>query len=228
MVKYAKDQDGAALEPAELSQRLTGVLRAAMPWLLTISEGEASVPEREAKWSAKQVIGHLTDSAVNNLGRFVKLQIEPGGSLPGYAQMEWVSLQHYGEREWAEVLGLWFALNEHVAWMVAHMERAKLANRGVVEGEPVTLGFVIIGFTPIPIASMPERHQPRPRPQRAPAEQIEVQAAPRADRNVRPTLREADRNFCPSLREADRNFCRTWEKAPIMATVGQTFLSASI
>lgn len=143
MVRYAKEDDGALREPAELSERLAAVLRTAMPWLVTISEAEASVPEREGKWSAKQVIGHLTDSAVNNLGRIVRLQIEASQNLPGYEQMAWVSLQHYGEREWAQVLALWFALNEHVAWTIRHVEKARLGNRGVVAGEPLTLGFLI-------------------------------------------------------------------------------------
>jgi hypothetical protein len=67
MVTYLKDPRVALLGPAELSERLAGVLRDAMPWLVTVSEAEASVPEREGKWSAKQVIGHLIDSAVNNL-----------------------------------------------------------------------------------------------------------------------------------------------------------------
>lgn len=143
MVRYAEGTDVAVLYPAELSERLATVLRNAMPWLVTISEAEASVPEREGKWSAKQVIGHLVDSAVNNLGRIVRLQIEAGQNLPGYEQMAWVSLQHYAEREWPEVLALWFALNEHVAWTIAHVERGQLGNRGVVAGEPVTLGFLI-------------------------------------------------------------------------------------
>ena len=146
MVKYATETEAVSLGPAELSLRLETVLRGAMPWLLTISEAEASVPEREGKWSAKQVIGHLTDSAVNNLRRIVLLEIEPGQELPGYAQMEWVKLQHYGEREWSQVLGLWFALNEHVAWTIAHLERARLANEGVIEGERVTLGFLIADY----------------------------------------------------------------------------------
>jgi len=143
MVRYAEGAEVALLDPAELSERLAAVLRSAMPWLVTISEAEASVPEREGKWSAKQVMGHLIDSAVNNLGRIVRLQIEPGLSLPGYEQMAWVNLQHYAEREWAQVLALWFALNEQVAWTIAHVERARLANRGVVAGEPLTLGFLI-------------------------------------------------------------------------------------
>ena len=146
MVTYLKDANVALLGPAELSERLAVVLREAMPWLLTISEAEASVPEREGKWSVKQVIGHLTDSAVNNLGRIVRLQIEKGQSLPGYEQMAWVNLQHYAEREWAQVLALWFALNEHVAWTIEHVEPARLANRGVVEGEPLTLGFLIADY----------------------------------------------------------------------------------
>ena len=146
MVIYLKDWNVALLGPAELSERLAAVLRIAMPWLVTISEAEASVPEREGKWSAKQIIGHLTDSAVNNLGRIMRMQIEAGPSLPGYRQMEWVSLQHYAEREWAQVLALWFALNEHVEWTIRHIDKAKLANRGVVEGEPVTLGFLIADY----------------------------------------------------------------------------------
>jgi DinB superfamily len=143
MVRYAKGADVTRLDPAELRERLEAVLRSAMPWLLTISEAEASVPECEGKWSAKQVIGHLIDSAVNNLGRIIRLQIEAGQSLPGYEQMAWVSLQHYAEREWAQVLALWFALNEQVAWTIAHVEQTRLANRGVVAGEPLTLGFLI-------------------------------------------------------------------------------------
>jgi len=143
MVRYAQGTDSAVLDPAELSARLEAVLRSAMPWLVTISEAEASVPEREGKWSAKQVMGHLTDSAVNNLSRIVRLQIEAGQSLPGYEQMAWVNLQHYAEREWAQVLTLWFALNEQVAWTIKHVEKARMANRAIVAGEPLTLQFLI-------------------------------------------------------------------------------------
>ena len=56
------------------------------------------------------------------------------------------SLQHYAEREWAQVLALWFALNEHVAWTIRHVEKSRLANRGVVAGEPLTLGFLIADY----------------------------------------------------------------------------------
>ena len=146
MVKYTKETDGAAFDPTELSERLAAVLRDTMPWLVTVSEAEASVPERKGKWSGKEVIGHLIDSAVNNLGRIVRMQIEDGQSFSGYEQMEWVSLQHYAEREWAQVLALWFALNEHVEWVIKHVAKSRLANRGVIEGDNVTLGFLIADY----------------------------------------------------------------------------------
>ena len=145
-VTYAQRSDVAALEPAELGERLMRVVTEAKDWLVQLSEERVSAPEREGKWSGKQVVGHLTDSAVNNLGRIIRMQIEAAPSLSGYRQMEWVNLQGYAKREWAQVLALWFALNEHVAWTIEHIEKARLANRGVVEGEPLTLGFLIADY----------------------------------------------------------------------------------
>src|SRR5580698_5022099 len=132
MVIYLKDAEAALLGPAELSERLATVLREAMPWLVTISEAEASVPEREGKWSVKQVVGHLTDSAVNNLGRIVNMQISAGQRMPGYEQEEWVALQHYQEREWKRVVQLWVVLNWHLAWTIENVAPAKLGQKGFV------------------------------------------------------------------------------------------------
>jgi len=142
-VTYTQGTDPAGLEPTELSERLAAVVREAMPWFASLSDADACRAESEGKWSAKQVVGHLTDSAVNNLGRIVRMQLESDQHLAGYDQMSWVRVQHYAEREWPEVLGLWFALNEHVVWTIAHVEKRHLAHYGVVAGEPITLGFLI-------------------------------------------------------------------------------------
>src|SRR5215469_8872392 len=142
-VTYAQGTDAGLLDPAELGERLDGVIRAAVSWLVTLSDADACVPEHEGKWSAKEVIGHLTDSAVNNLGRIVRMQSPEPQSLPGYEQEAWVERQHYREREWAGVLGLWFALNEHIVWTVRHVERSRLGNPGVIEGDALSLGFLI-------------------------------------------------------------------------------------
>lgn len=142
-VTYTTATDTALLHSAELAERLAAILRESMPWLATISEDQARAPEAAGKWSAKQVIGHLTDSAINNLERIVRMQIASGETLPGYQQEEWVHLQHYAERGWPEVLGLWFALNEHVEWTIAHIRKSSLSNTATVAGATITLGFLI-------------------------------------------------------------------------------------
>src|SRR5260370_18355479 len=121
MVRYAEGAEVALLDPAELSERLAAVLRSAMPWLLTISEAEASVPEREGKWCAKEVIGHLIDSAVNNLGRIVRLQIEAGERLPGDEQMGLGGVGGLAGGGGGEGGGVWVGVDEAVAWSVAQV-----------------------------------------------------------------------------------------------------------
>ena len=139
---YTQPSDLSLLNPVELSERLAATLRDAVPWLVTLSNADASIPEREGKWCAKEVIGHLIDSATNNLGRIVRMQIAPE-HMPGYAQESWVRVQHYREREWAEVLALWFALNEHLVWTIRHIKPRAFPNEATVAGSPITLGFLI-------------------------------------------------------------------------------------
>ncbi len=142
-VTYAQKSDAAALEPAELGQRLMQVVTEAKDWLVQLTDAQASVPEREGKWSGKQVVGHLTDSAVNNLGRMVRMQIAAGQRMPGYEQEEWVAVQHYQEREWKRVVQMWVVLNWQVAWTIANVDKTKLVQTGFVGETEWTLGYLI-------------------------------------------------------------------------------------
>lgn len=82
----------------------------------------AGVPEEIAarrpapgKWSAKEVVGHLVDSASNNHQRFIRAQFQDDLVFPGYDQDEWVALQHYQEASWSHLLTLWRDFNLHLA-----------------------------------------------------------------------------------------------------------------
>lgn len=83
--------------------------------LLSLTDVEASVPLAEGKWSAKEVIGHLVDSASNNHQRFVRAQLKADLVFPGYAQEEWVRVQAYGEEPWPLLVNLWKFYNLHLA-----------------------------------------------------------------------------------------------------------------
>jgi hypothetical protein len=65
------------------------------------------------KWSAKQIIGHLIDSAQINLQRFVRCTYQEKFKLV-YDQVEWVAAQYYQEAEAEELLSLWQLLNNQI------------------------------------------------------------------------------------------------------------------
>jgi hypothetical protein len=128
---------------ARIARDVIATVEAELPRLQAIHEERASAPRAPGKWSAKQVIGHLIDSAVNNQQRFVRAQLAPSLAFPGYAQEAWVSTQAYQERSWADVLSLWAAINRHLAHVIAHIEPRALDTPCTIgQGGPVTLRFV--------------------------------------------------------------------------------------
>ena len=89
--------------------------------LTRLSDAEASRPGTPGKWSPKEIIGHLIDSAANNHARFVRAQAADDLLFEGYDQEAWVRAQRYNERRWRDLIRLWHAYNHHLADV---MERA--------------------------------------------------------------------------------------------------------
>lgn len=57
---------------------------------------EAAASSRvDGGWSAKQIVGHLIDSASNNHGRFVRAQGRDDLAFEGYDGDQWVDAQRY-------------------------------------------------------------------------------------------------------------------------------------
>ena len=67
----------------------------------------------QGKWSSKEILGHLTDSAYNNLQRFVRCTYESGFTLT-YDQDSWVAAQHYSDTDITELLSLWQLINKQI------------------------------------------------------------------------------------------------------------------
>ncbi|MGH9901194.1 MAG: DinB family protein [Pyrinomonadaceae bacterium] len=82
--------------------------------LLRIPEAESQLPKAEGKWSAKEIIGHLIDSAANNHQRFVRAQLADDLVFSGYDQEAWVRVQHYDREPWHLLIGLWKSYNLHL------------------------------------------------------------------------------------------------------------------
>ncbi len=99
----------------DAAARLRTVLDQSVAKLAALTEEQASAARIQGKWSPKQILGHLIDSAGNNHQRFVRAQIDGRVALPGYTQQEWVAVQRYQDRRWTELVLLWSAFNRHMA-----------------------------------------------------------------------------------------------------------------
>jgi hypothetical protein len=86
--------------------------------LASRSEEAAALRPAPGKWSAKEIIGHLVDSAAHNHQRFVRAQFQEDLVFPGYAQAEWVEAQRYQDAPWLDLLTLWRAYNLHIARLI--------------------------------------------------------------------------------------------------------------
>lgn len=111
--------------------------------LFAYSEERASIKPAPGKWSRKEIVGHLVDSACNNHQRFVRMQLQDRVALPPYAQNEWVESQRYQTRSWREVVELWAVYNRHLLHVLKNVDQSKLANTAVFPEYERTLQFLI-------------------------------------------------------------------------------------
>lgn len=110
------------------TDRLEKILKEVPKKLKKITEKQASERTLIGKWSKKEVMGHLVDSASNNHQRFVRMQIDNNLQLPQYKQKEWVEIQHYNERKWVDLIELWHVYNLHLLHVLKSMDSFKLSN----------------------------------------------------------------------------------------------------
>ena len=87
--------------------------------LQQISEEHAATPAAEGKWSPKQIVGHLIDSAANNHQRFVLAQFSDDLVFQGYDQEAWVEVQHYNDEPWSNLVQLWRQYNLHLCHVMS-------------------------------------------------------------------------------------------------------------
>jgi hypothetical protein len=129
------------------STELLAVIDKYVHILNNISEVEASLKPAPEKWSKKEIIGHLLDSAVINHARIIRMQETNGLPLNSYAQDFWVSAQKYNERSWHELVNTWSVMNRHLANAVKNVDPDTLQNSAIKEGsQPLTLEFIISDY----------------------------------------------------------------------------------
>lgn len=107
----------------DIITRLNATINENLQRISHLTEAEFTTVPAPGKWSKKQIIGHLVDSAHNNLRRFIVGQYQPNVKII-YDQNFWNEVNHYQDMPTADLLRLWVMMNERIAHVLSAMPLA--------------------------------------------------------------------------------------------------------
>ncbi len=114
----------------QLIQSLEHHLRTVPQKLQKISLSVLEQKPQPHKWSKKEILGHLVDSAQNNLRRFVEIQHCPEPyQIQGYAQDDCVRINGYQQMRIQEVTKLWITINQQIVRVWKNLPLEKLPSK---------------------------------------------------------------------------------------------------
>lgn len=99
----------------------------------------------EAKWSKKEILGHLIDSAINNIQRFTEiLTFDKPYKIRTYNPDDLVKSNDYQNKNNQELFDLWMNLNLHILHIVKNQTNETLTYKLILpNGELSDLQFLI-------------------------------------------------------------------------------------
>src|SRR5512136_1146777 len=105
----------------DLAELLRRAVRNEEPLLRAITDSAAGATPGADRWSKKEELGHLLDSAVNNRVRFVRAALEGRFEGPSYDSRGWVDMGGYGQMPWPELIDVWRAANTSLAVLISRI-----------------------------------------------------------------------------------------------------------
>lgn len=118
-----------------------------IPTLLAkIDEKDFLAKPNAQKWSKKEILGHLIDSATNNHHRIVRGQFEYLPKIT-YLNEVWNPGNHYQKLAVEHLVSFWTVYNLHLIEIIKHIPEEKMLNEVITEevGENAnkTIAFII-------------------------------------------------------------------------------------
>ena len=111
-------------------------------------ELELSIHPGPGRWSRKEILGHLIDSALNNHRRIVGASLSPSPhQLRPYDQEAWVRAADYQHLPCADLLALWTSLNDLILHLIERLPPHLLDHEYLtLNGNPTTLHWLISDY----------------------------------------------------------------------------------
>lgn len=136
-----------ATTPSHIAEELVATVRKAESVLRTLNDETVSIRPEADRWTIKEVLGHLIDSAANNHQRFVRAQFTTQLVFPKYEQNEWVHSQNYNAAAWQELIDLWSIYNRHLAHVIRNIAASALTAKCTIgDYDTVTLHFLLTDY----------------------------------------------------------------------------------
>ena len=133
-------RDTTAMTFASISSDLLQTVRTAEPMLHQVGNADATSRPAPKKWSKKEILAHLIDSASNNHQRFVRAASQGSLEFPGYDQEALIVLQNPNGASWELVIELWSAYNRYLAHVLQQLPESSAQLQCSIGGRaPVAL-----------------------------------------------------------------------------------------
>ena len=107
-------------------QALRKIIQHTAAEMALISAQDFDHKDHPLKWSKKELLGHLIDSAYNNHQRFLRATTQRDFIFQGYDQDQWVLQNNYQNRPQEEVINTWVTVNQHLAVLLEGLPNALL------------------------------------------------------------------------------------------------------
>lgn len=125
-----------------LAKQLTQIIKQSQEQFESISEKDWNNKPSPEKWSKKEVLGHLADSAMNNIHRFIRIKQGDQTNI-WYDQNFWVKAGDYEHQDLESVKMLWKSLNLQIARVWENLGDTDLQKTIPVKDEMPTLQFLM-------------------------------------------------------------------------------------
>ncbi len=129
----------------QATNRLNFILEKVPNILTQISEEKMSEKPSPNKWSKKEIIGHLIDSATNNHQRFIRGQFE---NIPEirYNQDKWNEHNFYQHIDSKQIILFWTIYNKQLVEIIKRIPTENLKKQVKVGEDLFSIEFLIIDY----------------------------------------------------------------------------------
>lgn len=129
----------------EKTERLLSITSA---YFNTVSDAVIKFKPSENKWSKKEILGHLIDSAIHNLVRFTEINyVEKPYHHRPYSQIDLVNLNQYQAMDTNDLIQLWISLNKQIIRIFKNINNKALDFQIIMDDQSVTdLKFLMTDY----------------------------------------------------------------------------------